>query len=81
MDATCFLEGVIPPNALRQMKQPILMLHGVEDRFVAKESSLSLLQHLPNAQLHLIKGCRTIGFKLKNVKSFKSINYSFLKEN
>ena len=50
-------EGVIPPNALRQMKQPILMLHGVEDRFVAKESSLSLLQHLPNAQLHLIKGC------------------------
>lgn len=47
-------EGVIPPNALRQMKQPILMLHGVEDRFVAKESSLSLLQYLPNAQLHLI---------------------------
>ena len=34
-------EGVIPPNALRQMKQPILMLHGVEDRFVAKERSIN----------------------------------------
>lgn len=50
-------ENVIPPNALKQMEQPFLLLHGVEDRFVAKESSLSMLQHLPNAQLHLIKGC------------------------
>ncbi|MFJ7513219.1 alpha/beta fold hydrolase [Peribacillus simplex] len=50
-------EGVIPPSALKRMEQPFLLLHGVEDRFVSKESSLSLLQHLPNAQLHLFKGC------------------------
>ncbi|MEH7249268.1 alpha/beta hydrolase [Neobacillus niacini] len=48
---------LIPPNALKQMELPILMIHGVEDRFVQKESSLSMLEHLPNAQLHLIKGC------------------------
>lgn len=50
-------EAVIPPSALRRMHQPFLLLHGVEDRFVSKESSLSLLHHLPNAQLHLFKGC------------------------
>lgn len=50
-------ENIIPPSALRRMEQPFLLLHGYEDRFVAKESSLSLMQHLPNAQLHLIKGC------------------------
>ena len=39
------------------MEQPFLLVHGFEDRFVAKESSLSMMQYLPNAQLHLIKGC------------------------
>lgn len=50
-------EGVIPPSALKRMEQPFLLLHGYEDRFVAKDSSLSLLQHLPNAQLQLYKKC------------------------
>lgn len=50
-------ENLIPPSALRRMKQPFLLLHGYEDRFVAKESSLSLLEHLPNAELRLFKGC------------------------
>lgn len=50
-------ENIIPPSALKRMEQPFLLLHGVEDRFVSKESSLSMLQHLPNAQLHLFKGC------------------------
>ncbi|MEH7415353.1 alpha/beta hydrolase [Neobacillus drentensis] len=50
-------ENIIPPSALRRMDQPFLLLHGFEDRFVPKESSLSLLQHLPNAQLNLYKSC------------------------
>lgn len=50
-------ELLIPPSALKQMEHPFLLVHGVEDRFVPKESSLSLLEHLPNAQLHLVKGC------------------------
>ena len=35
--------------------------------FVAKESSLSLLQHLPNAQLHLIKGCHWIQIEKREI--------------
>ena len=50
-------EGLIPPSALRRMEQPFLILHGVEDRFVPLSSSMSLLQHLPNAQAHFFKGC------------------------
>lgn len=50
-------EGLIPPSALRQMKQPFLLLHGVNDRFVLKESSLSMVQHLPNAELRLFTQC------------------------
>jgi 2-hydroxymuconate-semialdehyde hydrolase len=51
------LELLLAPSALRRIKQPVLMLHGYEDRFVPKESSLSILEHLPNAELVLIKGC------------------------
>lgn len=50
-------DALIPPNALKLMEQPFLLIHGMEDRFVQKESSLSMMEHLPNAQLHLIKGC------------------------
>jgi 2-hydroxymuconate-semialdehyde hydrolase len=50
-------ENIIPPSALRKMRQPFMLLHGYEDRFVKKESSLSLMEHLPNAELHLFKGC------------------------
>lgn len=57
MFATMPGESLIPPSALKQMEQKFLLVHGVEDRFVPKESSLSMLQHLPNAQLHLVKGC------------------------
>ena len=71
-------EGVIPPNALRQMKQPILMLHGVEDRFVAKESQFIIaFKHLPNAQLHLIKGCGHWIQIEKRDNLFKSVNSVF----
>jgi len=50
-------ENIIPPSALRQMKQPFLLLHGMDDRFVPKESSLSMIQHLPNAELRLFTQC------------------------
>lgn len=50
-------EGPIPPNALRQMKQEFLLLHGLNDRFVPKESSLKLIEHLPNAELRLFTKC------------------------
>ncbi|MER2107084.1 MAG: alpha/beta hydrolase [Solibacillus sp.] len=50
-------ELLIPPSALKRMKQPFLLIHGYEDQFVPKESSLSLLEYLPNAELVLVKQC------------------------
>ena len=51
------MEVVIPPSALRRIQQPVLLIHGYEDQFVSRESSLSLLEHLPNAELVLLKQC------------------------
>lgn len=51
------MDILIPPSALRRIKQPVLLIHGYEDQFVSRESSLSMLEHLPNAELILMKGC------------------------
>jgi 2-hydroxymuconate-semialdehyde hydrolase len=50
-------EALIPPNALKQMQQPFMLLHGYNDRFVPKESSLAMMNYLPNAQLRLFTQC------------------------
>ena len=50
-------EMAIPTSALRRIKQQVLLIHGYEDQFVPKESSLALLEHLPNAELVLLKQC------------------------
>ena len=50
-------ELTIPPSALRRIKQQVLLIHGYEDRFVPHVSSLSVLEHLPNAELVLLKQC------------------------
>lgn len=55
--ATMPHELTIPPSALRRMKQPVLLIHGYEDQFVPRESSLAVLEHLPNAELVLLKQC------------------------
>lgn len=47
----------IPPSALKRMTIPFLLLHGMDDRLVAIESSISMMQSLPNAQLHLYTHC------------------------
>ena len=48
---------LVPPAALRRMKNEMLLIHGHEDRFVPVESSLYAMNYLPNAQLHIFKGC------------------------
>lgn len=55
--ATLPHELTIPPSALRRIKQQVLLIHGYEDRFVPYSSSLSVLEHLPNAELVLLKEC------------------------
>lgn len=51
------MELLIPPSALRRITNQTLLIHGYEDQFVPKESSMSLLEHLPNAELLLLKEC------------------------
>ncbi|MBV7503682.1 alpha/beta fold hydrolase [Bacillus sp. sid0103] len=48
---------LVPPSALKGMNHSILLIHGHEDRFVPLQSSLYVLDYLPNAQLHIFKRC------------------------
>lgn len=69
----------IPPSALRRMHHPILLMHGMEDRFVSMESSMSLLKHLPNAQLHIFKQCGH-WIQIEKRESFIELVKSFLED-
>lgn len=51
------MELLIPPSALRRIKNEVLLIHGYEDQFVSRESSESLFEHLPNAELVFLKEC------------------------
>ncbi len=48
---------VVPELALRRMTHPILLVHGRDDKIVPLETSLHLLQHLPQVQLHVFGQC------------------------
>ncbi len=48
---------VISELALRRMDHPTLLVHGRDDHIVPMETSLYLLEHLPNAQLHVYGQC------------------------
>ncbi|MEH7073543.1 alpha/beta fold hydrolase [Neobacillus drentensis] len=48
---------LVPPSALKQMDHEILLIHGHADRFVPLQSSLYVMDYLPNAQLHIFKRC------------------------
>ncbi|MEH7083222.1 alpha/beta hydrolase [Neobacillus drentensis] len=48
---------LVPPSALKHMDHQILLIHGHADRFVPLQSSLYVMDYLPNAQLHVFKRC------------------------
>lgn len=48
---------VVPELALHRMTNPILLVHGRDDRIVPLETSMHLLQHLPKVQLHVFGQC------------------------
>ncbi|RHW39382.1 alpha/beta fold hydrolase [Lysinibacillus yapensis] len=48
---------LIPPSALKRMKNDFLLIHGHQDRFVPLASSLYVLDYLENAELHVFKRC------------------------
>lgn len=47
----------IPTVALNRIKQPLLLVHGRDDKVCSIESSYYLLEHLHNAQLHVFAQC------------------------
>jgi len=47
----------VPTTALNRIQNPILLVHGRDDRVCSVESSYYLLSHLPSAQLHVYAKC------------------------
>lgn len=47
----------VPELALRRMDQPVLLVHGRDDKIVPLETSLYLLQHLSKVRLHVFGQC------------------------
>lgn len=47
----------IPTVALKRIENPILLVHGRDDKVCSIESSYYLLEHLDNAQLHVFSQC------------------------
>jgi 2-hydroxymuconate-semialdehyde hydrolase len=48
---------VVPELALRRMDHSVLLVHGRDDKIVPMETSLYLLQHLSEVQLHVFGQC------------------------
>ncbi|KZE38755.1 2-hydroxymuconic semialdehyde hydrolase [Bhargavaea cecembensis] len=48
---------LVPPSALKRMKQEFLLIHGHQDRLVPLQSSLYVMDYLENAELHVFKRC------------------------
>jgi pimeloyl-ACP methyl ester carboxylesterase len=48
---------IIPPTALGRMPHSVAIVHGRQDRIVPLETSLYFLNHLQNAELHVLDRC------------------------
>ncbi|MGI8650201.1 MAG: alpha/beta fold hydrolase, partial [Rubrobacter sp.] len=52
------IDGVgLPEGAYDRMTRPALLVHGRDDHIVPLETSLHLLEHLPQVQLHIFGQC------------------------
>lgn len=68
---------VVPALALRRITNPTLLVHGRDDRIVPLETSLDLLQHLPNVQLHVFGQC-SHWTQIEYAKNFNQLIAQFL---
>ena len=67
---------VVSELALRRMDHPTLLVHGRDDGIVPMETSLHLLKHLPNAQLHVYGQC-SHWIQVEYAKSFNQLLAQF----
>jgi len=42
---------------LNKVPNPTLVIYGEHDRFAAMDSSISLMRHYPNSELHILRNC------------------------
>ena len=60
---------------------PTLVVFGAHDRFAAMDSSLSLLRHYPNSELHIFRNCgHWVQFELSEEFNEQVINWMKLKK-
>lgn len=67
---------VVSELALRRMDHPTLLVHGRDDHIVPMETSLHLLDHLPNARLHVYGQC-SHWIQVEFAKSFNQLLAQF----
>ena len=67
---------VVSELALRRMDHPTLLVHGRDDHIVNMETSLYLLEHLPNAQLHVFGQC-SHWIQVEKAKNFNQLIAQF----
>ena len=70
---------VVSELALRRMDHPTLLVHGRDDHIVPLETSLHLLKHLPNVQLHVYGQC-SHWIQVEYAKSFNQLLAQFFSE-
>lgn len=67
---------VVSELSLRRMDHPTLLVHGRDDHIVPMETSLYLLEHLPNAQLHVFGQC-SHWIQVERAKNFNQLLAQF----
>lgn len=67
---------VVSELALRHMNHPTLLVHGRDDHIVPMETSLYLLEHLPNSQLHVFGQC-SHWIQVEKAQSFNQLIAQF----
>ena len=70
-------ELVVPELALRRINHPILLVHGRDDHIVPLETSLHLLRHLPDVQLHVFGQCSHWS-QIEKARGFNQVVAQFL---
>jgi 2-hydroxymuconate-semialdehyde hydrolase len=66
----------IDPELLRQIQNPISLIHGREDQVVPMDASLRLFDVLPNSQLHVLGQCGH-WLQLEKPREFDALIMSF----
>jgi 2-hydroxymuconate-semialdehyde hydrolase len=70
---------VVSELALRRMDHATLLVHGRDDHIVPMQTSLYLLEHLPNAQLHVFGQC-SHWIQVEKAKIFNQLIAQFFSE-